>query len=173
MILKYIGALLIVASSSAIGFHLSSDLKLRIEELSILKKIALMLRGEIKYTNTPLFEAFSIIGRRIKSPYKEFLFETAKELEELNGTSFTIIWEKMKKKHLEKTKLYDKDLDRLISLGENLGYLDKEMQIGTIELYLESLEQETIEAKNNLVKNSRLYQCLGVASGILITILIL
>lgn len=173
MIIKYIGALLIIISSSAIGFRLSSDLELRIEELSILKKMALMLRGEIKYTSTPLFEAFSIIGNRIKSPYKEFLLETAKELEELNGTSFTSIWEKMKKKHLEKTKLYDKDLDRLINLGENLGYLDKEMQIGTIELYLEQLEQETIEAKNNLVKNSRLYQCLGVASGILITILIL
>lgn len=79
----------------------------------------------------------------------------------------------MRKKHLEKTKLYEKDLDRLISLGENLGYLDKEMQIGTIDLYLENLEQETMEARDNLSKNSRLYQCLGVASGILITILII
>lgn len=173
MIVKYMGTLIIVLSTSAIGFRLSSDLKLRIEELSVLKKIALMLRGEIKYTSTPLFEAFSIIGNRIKSPYKEFLLETSKELEELNGISFTIIWEKMKKKHLEKTKLYDKDLDRLISLGENLGYLDKEMQIGTIELYLENLEQEIIEAKDNLLKNSRLYQYLGIASGILITILII
>lgn len=92
MILKSIGALLIIFSSSAIGFRLSSDLKYRIEELSVLKKIALMLRGEIKYTSTPLFEAFSVIGNRIKSPYKEFLLETAKELEELNGTSFAVIW---------------------------------------------------------------------------------
>lgn len=173
MIVKLCGVLLILTSSFGIGYRLSKELSKRIEELLILKKIILMLRGEIKYGNSPLGEAFETIGIRMKNPYHDFLIDTAHEMGQLEGNTFHEIWKKMKDKHLKYSSLTQKDIERLMSLGENLGYLDKEMQISTIELYLEQLEQEISEAKSNLKKNGRLYQCMGIMGGILITILIL
>ena len=47
------------------------------------------------------------------------------------------------------------------------------MQLNTIELYLEQLEEEILSAQGNLKKNGKLYQSLGIMGGILITILII
>ena len=52
--LKGIGALLILASATGIGASFSRDLKGRCMELRMLKQMIYMLRGEIKYTKTPL-----------------------------------------------------------------------------------------------------------------------
>ena len=172
MVFKIIGVVLILSSSCAIGFRLSSDLGKRIEDLKSLKKIILMLRGEIKYNNSTLAEAFEVIGSRIKEPYRIFFQSTGTELNKLSGQTFFEIWKEMIYIHLEPTKLLEKDKKRLESIGENLGYLDKEMQLGTIDLYLEHLELEIEEAHKNLNNNGRLYKCLGIMGGILITLII-
>lgn len=171
--IKWLGVGFILFSCAAIGFEMSNQLGQRIEALRIIKRIIFMLRGEIKYGNAPLGEAFASIGNRMESPYREFLVETAREIEHLNGTTFRGIWEKMKEKYLKEVPLSKKDLEKLLDFGDHLGYLDKEMQLNTIELYLEQLEEEILNAQNNLKRNGRLYQSLGIMGGILITILII
>ena len=67
--LKGIGALLILASAAGIGVSFSNDLKGRCMELRLLKQMIYMLRGEIKYTKTPLPDAFASIAVRMKEPF--------------------------------------------------------------------------------------------------------
>lgn len=172
MIIKGMGIILILCSCGAIGFQMSGDLGRRIEELNTLKKIIIMLRGEIKYHNATLSEAFEGIGTRVKKPYKDFFSSCGEELDRLSGQSFHEIWKNMIKKYLFDTKLMAKDIQRLEAIGENLGYLDKEMQLNTIDLYLEHLELEIEEARKNLNNNGKLYKCLGIMGGILITLVI-
>ncbi len=94
-------------------------------------------------------------------------------MEHLNGTTFQGIWKQMKENYLKGLPLLKKDWDHLLDFGDHLGYLDKEMQLNTIELYLEQLEEEILSAQGNLKKNGKLYQSLGIMGGILITILII
>ena len=54
---KIVGAILVIFSSSAMGLYLSNELKTRIVDLKELKKILLLLRGDIQYANTLLPEA--------------------------------------------------------------------------------------------------------------------
>lgn len=174
LILKIFGIMLIIMSSTGIGFALGNNMKQRLEELKELKKLFGMLMGEIKYAGTPLYEAFGIIGRRSRGIYAAFFLQTAKALEALNGKSLPAIWEELKaEEFLKESRLSEKDWDRLLRFGENLGYLDKDMQLGTIELYLENLESELKEGTADYLKNSRLCRCLGVSGGLLITILLL
>lgn len=173
MLIKCLGILMILASSCGIGFRLSSDLKLRMEELKSLKKIILMLRGEIKYNNSTMSEAFETISNRIEDePYHTFFKESCMELNKLSGQTFIEIWKDMIDKNLKTTKISKKDKERFKSLGDNLGYLDKEMQLSTIDLYLENLEYEIDEGSKNMNTNSRLYKCLGIMGGVLVTLLI-
>ena len=94
------GVAMILTSSCGIGFKLSADLLKRIEELKVLKKIILMLRGEIKYNNSTMSEAFETISNRIDNPYKTFLGEASKELNSLSGKTFVEIWRFMIDKNL-------------------------------------------------------------------------
>lgn len=132
-----------------------------------------MLRGEIKYANTPLTEALSSIAFRVPEPWKDFLKEITEAMEAYDGDTFASIFQKMQKKYLDGTSLLSKDMSRLADFGANLGYLDKEMQLGSIDLYLEELEGELKDAGKKIEKNSKLYRIMGMAVGVLILLIIL
>ena len=70
---KLIGAVLVISSCSMLGFYFSSELKTRIDNLKELKKLLILLRGDIEFANTPLPEAVQTLSKRHDGTYKEFL----------------------------------------------------------------------------------------------------
>lgn len=170
--LKGIGALLILASAAGIGASFSNDLKGRCMELRLLKQMIYMLRGEIKYTKTPLPEAFASIAVRMKEPFGSFLEELAKQLASLENQSFGELWNNQIKAQLSGSHLKREDKEQLGGLGEVLGYLDMEMQLSSIDLYLEQLELRIQDAQRAAQTKQKLYQSLGVAGGIFLVILL-
>ena len=173
IIIKVIGCILILTSSAGMGIYFSSELKNRIMDLRELKKIIFLLRGDIRYANTPLPEAVQALSYRHGGKYKTFLAVIADRLNELGGVSFCIIWKEAVVKELNNTSLSKKDLASLGQFGENLGYLDKDMQINTIDLYISQIEDEIKELSHNVKQKSYLYNSLGVLGGIFITIIML
>lgn len=173
--IKTCGIILILAASAGIGFNLSNIMKLRLDELTELKKMILMLRGEIKYTGTPLGEAFGVIARRTKGIYSEFFKNTAEELSKFSGKSLPEIWKEQMTSELMKKEshLSEKDWKWLLQFAEGLGYLDKEMQIGTIELYMEQLDEMISEGTKDYSKNSKLCKALGICAGLFLTIILI
>jgi len=92
---------------------------------------------------------------------------------ELSGQTFTEIWKTGVEKELVNTSLSKKDRAALISFGENLGYLDKEMQMNTFELYLSQLEEEIAELSAAVKERSYLYNSLGIMAGVFISIIMI
>ena len=170
--LKLAGAFLILLSATGIGASYSADLKKHCRELRILKQMLYMLRGEIKYTKTPLPEAFEHIAGRLPEPFASFLERTAEEMTHLDGQTFVELWQRQIRSRLGGTHLKKEEKEQLESLGEILGYLDLEMQLASIELYLEQLEIEIQKAQESLATKQKLYQSLGVAGGIFLVILL-
>ncbi|WMJ87644.1 stage III sporulation protein AB [Anaerocolumna sp. MB42-C2] len=173
IIIKVIGCILILTSSAGMGIYFSSELKNRIMDLRELKKIIFLLRGDIRYANTPLPEAVQALSYRHEGKYRTFLSVIADRLNELGGVSFCTIWKEAVVKELNNTSLSKKDLTSLGQFGENLGYLDKDMQINTIDLYISQIEDEIKELSHNVKQKSYLYNSLGVLGGIFITIIML
>lgn len=170
--LKIMGALMILASATGIGISCSMDLKKYCMELRLLKQLFYMLRGEIKYTKTPLAEAFERIAARLPEPFSAFLRKTAEEMENLDGRTFGELWREEIGTGLSGTHLKKDDKEQLGALGEVLGYLDLEMQVSSIELYLEQLEISIQSAQDAITAKQKLYQSLGVAGGIFLVILL-
>lgn len=173
IVMKVVGCILIVTSSAGMGWYFSSELKNRISDLRELKKIIFLLRGDIRYANTPLPEAVQALSIRHDGKYKKFLNKISEKLNELGGISFCDIWKEAVLKELDNTSLSKKDLVNLGQFGENLGYLDKDMQINTIDLYISQLEDEIKDLSKNVKEKSYLYNSLGVLGGIFITIIML
>ncbi len=172
-IMKVIGCVLVIASSTGIGFYFSNEMKSRIEDLKELKKLIGLLKGDIRYANTPLPEAISVIARRYRGSFSKFFCYTSTRLQELSGQTFTEIWKTGVEKELVNTSLSKKDRAALISFGENLGYLDKEMQMNTFELYLSQLEEEIAELSAAVKERSYLYNSLGIMAGVFISIIMI
>ena len=171
--LKAAGACLVVAAAAGIGVSFSADLKKRCSELRMLKQMIYMLRGEIKYTKTPLPEAFSHIAVRLPEPFSLFLNGTAERMRRMEGETLGEIWRDQIKKDLAASHLSRQDKEQLATLGEILGYLDLEMQLSAVDLYLEQLESGIRQAQEDAGEKRKLYQTLGVAGGIFLVILLL
>ncbi|SFR67611.1 stage III sporulation protein AB [Anaeromicropila populeti] len=173
MILKVIGAILTISSCTALGLYFSMEIRTRLKELCELRKYITILRGDIRYGGTPLPEAFKGLAERSPGSFQGFFRYVSQELLLLNGQTFQEIWEIGVKKHLNDTCLNKQDKDNIISLGENLGHLDREMQINTIDLFLSQLEGEINELSIVVKERTKLYNTLGIMSGIFITIIML
>ncbi|NLJ90902.1 MAG: sporulation protein [Clostridiales bacterium] len=170
---KLIGAVLVISSCSMLGFYFSSELKTRIDNLKELKKLLILLRGDIEFANTPLPEAVQTLSKRHDGTYKEFLENISKQLLDLKGESFASIWKKGVKEYLMHTSLVKEDYALLNQLGDSIGYLDKTMQINTLDLYLEQIDRTISELSESVKERTHLYNSLGIMGGIFITIILL
>lgn len=172
-IMKIIGCILVILSSTAMGFYFSNDMKCRIEDMKELRKLIGLLRGDIRYANTPLPEAINSIHRRHSGNYHAFFNQVSLELCELSGHTFSEIWKSAVESRLINTSLTKKDKLHLSQFGENLGYLDKDMQMNTIDLYLSQLEEVINEQSKTVKEKAYLYNTLGIMAGIFITIIMI
>ena len=173
LIMKIIGCICVISSSAGMGLYFSAVLKSRIDELKELKKIILLLRGNIRYTNTPLPEAMESISKRYDGCYSTFLSIVTEQLQNLSGATLADIWRTAADKGLKGFSLSKLDKESLLNFGSNLGYLDKDMQLGTIDLYIAQLETEIEEASRTAKEKSYLYKSLGILGGIFISIIML
>ena len=170
---KIIGCILIIAAGSGMGWLKALELQKHLEEVQRLRELFLMLRSEIRYTKAPLQEAFYHMGKRTEDIYGEWLLELSKRLEEKAGKSFPELWTRTIETYLSHTYLKKTDLEKLKDVGTNMGYMDEEMQIGAVNLYLERLELEIQQMWEELAARKRLCNCLGVMGGIFLAVVLI
>jgi len=173
VILKIIGSILTIASCTTLGLYFSSEMQTRLKQLKDLRKYITILRGDIRYGATPLPEAIEGIANRKPGVFYLFFQNVSERVKNGMGGMFHNIWSDCVDEFLKATCLTKEDKEGLVRFGESLGYLDREMQINTIDLYLEQLE-EVIHEQTIIVKErSRLYNTLGLMGGIFITIVMI
>lgn len=170
-ILKFLGSVTVIISSTCIGIKASDKLNYQLELLRQMKQLVILICGEIKYNNSYLGQAFLNISNRISEPYKSLMLEVSEILYHETGEAFSDIWKRSVDETLSKTELSKKHILKLQELGNTLGFLDKEMQISNFELFIERLDYEIEEGVQKNKENCKLYRSLGVLSGIAIVIL--
>ena len=94
-------------------------------------------------------------------------------LENRQGTSLSGIWEEETRRYLAETGIPQDIMESLIRLGSELGTIDIEMQVRTLDLYLEQMEQKMEDMRTEQKERIRLYQCVGVTGGIFLAIILL
>lgn len=172
--LKIAGSILIIAGSFAWGYMKCISAKDRIIQLNIIKKVMIMLRGEIKYAGTALPDALELIANRITMPFaKDFFINVSAELNQMNEKNFKTIWNENMNKYLDASALSTSDIEQFKGLGDNLGYLDKDMHLNTIDLYLEHLNLDIKVANEGIAEKCKVYKCVSLAAGVFITIIII
>lgn len=173
MVLKWIGAVMVIGSSGTLGFYYGGQLKRRLSQLRIVRQMLYMLKGEISYSAATLPESLSHIAGKTSQPFREFLERTSRRLGALEGENLEQIWGQEIRRIRKKTSLTGGDIEEWESLGGRLGYLDRTMQLQLIDLFLDQWEEKIRLLEKECAKTCRLYQYLGVLAGLLLTVVLL
>lgn len=131
-----------------------------------------LLQGEIRYAKTTLPEAFQHVGMRAAPSCRSFFGATGNRMEQLEHRSVKEAMQSCAKENLKNLCLKREDLERLYRLGEQLGYLDQEMQIKGIEFYIEQQRTARKDAEREYREKERVYHCLGIMGGLFLVILL-
>lgn len=171
--MRTVGGMLVIAATSMWGHTAAKQIGNRYRQLQYLQKILYLLRGEILYARSYLGEAFLQISQTAKSPYREWLLGMSRQMEGERSGTFAEMWEESTKAFLEDSGLPREEILRLAVFGSRLGIADAEMQVKTFDLYLEEIRLSMEEMRQEMGTKIRLCHCLGVMSGIFITVLLI
>lgn len=171
--LKMTGAVMVFISCWGMGYHRSLEYRKRIRDLLMWKKFLLMLRGEIRYARTTLPEAFRTIGQRLEHAIGYFLLEVADAMEGQQGERMQHLWDAGLNHMQSGCSLSKEDIRSFQRLGGQLGYLDRDMQLSTIDFHVEQLEGLVKTLQEQQGRQSRVCHCLGIFAGVMLNLMLI
>ncbi|MBZ4644733.1 MAG: stage sporulation protein [Clostridia bacterium] len=173
MILKIIGCILIIGSTTIMGYSLANKYAKRPEELRALQAALQMLEAEIVFSVNPLPDAFEKISRYVPESIKQIFEYSSHLLKQRTGMTAREAWALSINKLSRDMHLQKEDKEILIAFGNSLGCSDRENQIKNIHLACSKLSMEEKKAEVLKEKNERLYKNLGLLGGLLIALLLI
>ena len=161
-----------ILSGAGIGFSKSRELIQQEKNLELFYRMVLLVKGEIRYGNASVCDAFTGAAAKMSGAYRAFLEAAAEEIRGKKQESLEDVFDLCAERYLKDTGLKKEELERMNTLGRYLGYLDLEMQLKQLELLCEELEQERICLRASLPEKKKLYNSLGILLGILLAVLV-
>lgn len=172
MLFKLIGSILILVSSSFLGFYFSKECTKRPRELRELQALFQMFENEISFLSSTVTEAFSKLSNCYDSSTGFFFSGTVELLTSNSNINASDAWEMAVKENIKKTALKKEDEAIIISFGKILGASDLEGQISNIRLTLTQLKMQEQKAEELKEKNRTMYRNLGVLGGLAVVIIL-
>ncbi len=163
---------MILLGGVTLGVWVALSMKKRVVELRQIERIINDIEGEIRYHNSLLREAIMSAAMRSGQPFRNWLSELSKELDNNYNDAFMDIWERSLVTLKENSHLKKEDIKEILLFGQALGYLD----VKAMELSL-GLEKENIHSliKNlnqNLANNMKVSVILGTLGGIFLILVL-
>lgn len=170
--LKGIGALMVIISSSLLGILISSKYSIRPKEIRKLRFSLQMLETEIVYGSTPIPYACYNVGCKSDRPWKDFFLEVSENLLERKFFSLEEAWNEAIVNILEDSCLTSGDKELLMNFGRVIGKSDTEDQKKHFKLIYAQLEYHEKMAEDEKRNNEKMYKSMGFLLGAAILIIL-
>ena len=173
MIAKLLGAILIVFTAYCYGCSISAVYKNRVKRLEELLLSLEIFKAEINYGLSLLPEVFRSIAGRVRGPIGVLFARTEKYMKLQDGFSAGDCWRKSLQDSEGELELDKDQLALLKKMGPVWGKGDKNDQLKQVALMQELIRQALQEAREERVKNEKMWRYLGLLGGCTIVILLL
>ncbi len=162
MLIKILGAFVIIGACSCVGYEMSRELSGRVNVLTDMIRALEKISSLISYSKTPLSEIYDEMADD-ESYSKTFFDAVDKALPPGEG------W----KEGIKALPYITKGDRRVLqTLADNLGRSDCTEQLKTLAIATESLKNALCDAKKEEDKNSRVYKSLSFFTGVGIAVLL-
>lgn len=170
--LKAAGSILVLGACTLLGASAAWELEASYQELLYLKRLIEILKGEIQYSRAALSYIFLKIAQEARKPYDEWFRDMSTRIDLKRGGNLADIWRESVTEMLCSSKLPLKERQKLSELGSLLGDSDLDTQMNQIKGYLEQLEVSIQDVRSEMGEKKKLFRCLGIIGGMLLTILL-
>ncbi len=172
-IIKFLGSLIVITSSSLIGYSYGAIYSKRLSNLIYLQQCIKLLETEVLYGATPLPDALNNVYKKGNKKTSFIFKEIRQNLLKNKDKSLLDCFIETNDILKEKLHFNKEDIEVFMTLGQTLGTSnrkDHEKNFKLVAAQLKSLEREARIEKD---KNEKMYKSLGVLTGIAIVIILL
>lgn len=169
---KIFGSVLVLAACIGYTNGLMEKQKNHESILQSLVQILGLLMGEIRYERLPMAEAFCRMDKKYNGPAATVMKQIADKLASVSYENLEGVWAEAFRGEQKRLMLTDEELDILLDVGKNLGYLDADAQISHLEGCQKRLQQKVDAAAKEIAEKRKVYRYLGVAAGVLVILVL-
>lgn len=160
-------------ASAVTGTFLCLREKYRLQDIQMLQRAVLLLKGEISYLSAPLAEALESVSYKISGEIGDVLQKVSKQLQQREEQTAEEIWITVWQREAKRMYLSVEDIQIILEFGKTLGYLDKQQQESSMQRLLFDLEQIEKRVTQRLQQNGKLYYSMGILCGLLLIVVLL
>ncbi|WP_317367168.1 stage III sporulation protein AB [uncultured Tyzzerella sp.] len=172
MYLKIILSIVILIGFSIIGIYYSYKPIYRKNDLLEMKRALLSLASEITFFSN-IDEAILNIEKNLQKPVKNIFKRFRKNLEEKRGEELATLWSDALKNGCYETYFTREDIENINILGKIIGSLDISFNVEGLNIIIDYINSTVEILENEKNKTFKMYQSLGVLSGLMIIILLI
>lgn len=168
--LKIIGSLMLIVACSLMGCLKANSYKERKRELENILETIKLMDMYITYRREPLRKVFINTAKYRKSWFTDILNKCVEQIDE--HQDFEIAWKKSIVNNIETSPVIKEDITIIEDMMIGLGKSDIAGQRRILESSASRIKDQLADAIYKEKSLGKLYRTLGVAAGIVITIII-
>jgi stage III sporulation protein AB len=169
--MKAIGAGLVMVASSGIGFRVARDFRERARQLRAMMLSIRILQAEVEFSVTPLPQALRRVAARSQPPVDK-LFEASAEALQEGDIPVTSAFQLGIESCRPHSALKTEDYEVITEFGKTLGTSDRMHQSQHFEVTLLNLSGLEREARDSQRSHERMWQYIGVLTGLLLVVIL-
>lgn len=173
MLVRAILGIVIMISTSLIGFIKAMQYETRVKEIDNVIDSINVLETEVVYYQNTLPRALKRSGERSKGVISRIYKDVAVTIDAKEGETLESIWGMNVNLHLDRDVLGTDDIEIIADFGRELGLGSTKEQSKYFDYMKHLLKQQRKIAYDEMLKNSGLYRKLGVLLGISIFVIII
>jgi stage III sporulation protein AB len=171
--LKLTGSILVLFSTSLMGYIYGKSYKERLENLIYLENCIKLLETEIIYGANPLPEAFMNVynkgNKKVSYIFRLIIEKLNKDRECTIFDSFLSVGDTMK----NELNFKNEDIEMFMTLGRSIGSSDRTDQEKNFKLILTQIKTLEDEARIEKDKNEKMFKNLGFLAGLAIVVILI
>ena len=171
--IKIVGAVMIISAPTMIGMILGDRARDCIKSLESLKRLLVIMRGELVYQAPPIKELLEYVIEYSDGKWCEYFGVLAELINQNEDNDIERLWEVAGKKTGLSQHMYYEDYRRLLRFGKDIGNCDVDSLLKRTDLYIENVDIRINELGREVKDRVKLCRVLGIAFGAFITILII
>lgn len=171
--LKGIGALCIVLSTSFVGFGFAGGVRRQARQLTAVLEALGYLKGEIMYRRTPLAQVLALLPAAVSDAAVGAFFRSCARQMQTDRTRSVQSAMRAALSDTPQLALSQAAQQTLLTLGASLGQFDLDGQCRAIELASARLEAQLSRLEQGRGARCRSYVTIGICAGLAVAVILL
>ncbi|SKA81931.1 stage III sporulation protein AB [Caloramator quimbayensis] len=171
--LKILGSIIVVASTSVIGFLYAMIFTERVRQIRDMQYALNILESEVVFKSTPVADAFYFVSLNCTETIKNIFNHMSNLIKDRNVQSISEAFDSALNAFKSDLYFEKEETEVIKAFMQTLGCGDLEAQKKNFNITVEKLKNFEKNAEESKRKNERLYKYLGVCCGIMIVIILI